>query len=406
MTRTPVTKYEVIETFLTKIKIEPSTQSVYRSWLNHYFKLLEIKNPDTYFDNGRDYSADIEKVATAIKEYPPRSQQSIISCVKRFMQKKNIQIDENKWEEWTLKKPYAITMDKRFTPEELRTVLEHADLKMKALAMFLGCTGCRLREALLMTSEWVDMKNRMVTIPAEISKTKRERYTFFSEECKRVLDEWLKQREKFLTESVNKSVWKREQLVKKGINIKYTTVKIGKKKIKKLDVSEIIKNEDRVFPMEKDNAIKSWNLLLERCGLPFNKKDMNKKLKAKRYQYHLHTLRKMWFSRLMSTDANPNHVNFLGGHETYLAGVYNQFLEQPELLKRTYDKFSFCLNIYDVEPSDINEMRESNTLKDTKIKNLENELEGLKYRVFIMEKLEKMNEKIDKKITPAHDRSH
>jgi integrase len=208
------------------------------------------------------------------------------------------------------------------------------DIKTKALVLFLATTGCRIGETVQIKLDNVDLDKRQVKILPSISKTHRLRYVFFTEETKQVLNQWLKVRTRYLKTKKKKSTF--------VINDK---------------------DDGRLFPFSKDNAKKIWNRLLERAGSPFNEKDHNEKFVKPRYLYHLHTLRKHWFSAFQNTQANWNHINFIGGHESLLTASYSNLEKNPDLLKKTYDSFSSCLTIFEAQPDLSETHREIQRLK-------------------------------------------
>jgi integrase len=344
MSRTPIEKYEVVEKFLMKVTKKPGTRTTYRSYLNRYFKELGVTDQNSYFTSGRNYVADIEKVVFAIEKIPDRTQQSMLSCVKRFMEKNEIEVKANQWEEWITRndigRPQAVTDDKIPTNKDLKILMEYAiDIKTRALTMFLASSGLRIGEALQITVKMFndDRENNHIKIPSDISKTHRIRHVFYTNECKEVLDNWLKVREKYIDTKYSKSVYAREN--------KRAT-------------------DNRLFPFAKDNAIKTWNRLLERAGDPYNEKDNNEKLDKPRYKYHIHTIRKHWFSSLLNQGMNANFVNYIGGHESLLESRYSDMEKQPELLKKSYDEYSNSLLVFST-PTDLTGInKEIATLKE------------------------------------------
>ena len=384
MARLPKPKYEVIEKTLNKITKKPRTKATYRSYINLYFKLLDVKNPETYFTSKRDYTKDVWEVAEEIENMAPKTQSILFTVVKRFLSRNDIEIKQREWEDIAsrneLKRSYAIIDDVIPTSNQLKHLLQFADPKIKTLVQFLSTTGCRINEALQLTWNNIDLNTRMVKISAEISKTSRKRYAFFTKETKEMLEIWQKERLRFIAHSMNKSIFVRNKLESDG----YTIKKSGDKwKIykdsKKIDKQDLIKLEQRVFPLSAQTATVSWNNLLERAGDPFNKKDSNKRLKHPRYRYHFHSLRKFWFHSFQNTDANKNHIDFIGGHQTLLDRTYTDFLSQPEKLKDTYDKFSSCLAIYESKP-DLSGVQKQLEEKDKQIAEMERKIKNMENR--------------------------
>lgn len=378
MTRPPKPKYEVIENTLDKITRKPRTKATYRSYINMYFRILGVNNPDKYFTAERDYTADIWKVAKEIDNIPTKTQQTFISCVKRFLIRNNIEIKTMEWQDIysrnEIKKAYALTDDIIPTANQLKHLLQLANLKMKILVTFLSATGCRINEALSLTWKDIDMEKRMVKLSPEITKKTKKRYTFFTPETKEILEIWQRERNNFINHSMKKSVFVRNQLATKGFEIKKKNDEwIIYKDGKSIDRERVFELDQRVFPFTPQNAQAAWILLLEKAGSPFNEKDTNPKLKFPRYRFHIHCLRKFWFHKFQGTQANKNHIDFMGGHQSLLDATYTNFLEEPEKLKETYDEYSSCLAIFEREP-DLTDVHEQLAEKDKEIKELNERL--------------------------------
>ncbi|GAI37625.1 unnamed protein product, partial [marine sediment metagenome] len=266
-------KYEVIEKTLDKITKKPRTKAVYRSYINMYFKLLKVSNPNEYFTDKRNYTADMWKVADEIINMPPKTQQTFISCVKRFLIRNDVEIKTMEWQDIysrnELNEAYALTNDVIPKPEQLKRLLQLANPKIKTLAVFLATTGCRLNEALQLTWNDIDMDSRMIKLSPEIVKRRGEkgrRYTFFTEETKDLLESWKQERVRFLKNSMNKSIYVRNRLETQGYKIKRENNKFKiYKNGKKIDKKEIIALEQRIFPFSSQTATVSWHGLLEKA---------------------------------------------------------------------------------------------------------------------------------------------
>lgn len=397
MVRPSKPKYEVIEKTLNKITKKPGTKATYRSYLNLYFKILNIKNPDTYFNDNRDYTKDIWNVAEKIEDMPPKTQHTFISCVKRFLIRNDVEIKSREWEDIAtrneLKTAYAIVDDVIPRSSQLKRLLQLAEPKINTLVQFLATTGCRINEALQLTLHDIDMDKRMVTIKPEISKTNKKRYTFFTEETKQILEMWMIERKRFIMNSFTKSIYKRNNLKSKGYEIKKSGDKWKiSKDSKRLKKEDLVPLEERLFPFTSQNANLAWVNLLEKAGEPFNQKDMNPRLKHPRYRYHFHSLRKFWFHSFQNTDANKNHIDFMGGHQSLLDRTYTDFLNHPEALKKTYDTFSSCLYIFESTP-DLTDIHEQLSEKDKQIQDLKETMDEMKAQILELrlEKLEQIN---------------
>lgn len=397
MVRPEKNRYDVIEKTLDKITkpSRPRTRATYRSYINRYFELLKINDPNKYFDDKRNYVDDVWKVARKIKDWPPKTQITFISCIKRFLIRNKVNISTFEWEDIRKQyESYALINDVIPKPGQLKQLLQLASPKIKTLVMFLATTGCRLDETLHLTWNDIDMENRKVALLPEITKSKKKRFTFFTEETKELLEMWKKERKRHLANAYRKSAYVREQLSKKGYDIKKNENGVWEiyKDGKHIDIETLIEMDQRIFPFASNNAKEMWIALLEKAGKPYNEKDRNPKFKFERYRYHIHSLRKFWFHSFQNTGANKNHIDFMGGHRSLLDATYTDFWNDDKPLKKTYDDFSNCLFIFESKP-DLTEVNENLKQKDEKISNLERELQELKAQVIEMrlEKLEKVN---------------
>ena len=373
----PKEKYEIVETFLEDVTTKLGTRATFRSYLNRYFRELGIANPNSYFKSRRNYVKDVEKFVKAIDKIPDRTQQSLLSCVKLFLENNDKKITTNQWGKWirrnNLENPQSTMDDKIPTNQDLKTLLEYAmDIKTRSLILFLSSTGLRVGEALQVTIPLLknDWSNNHIRLPADMSKTHRVRHIFYTDECKDLLENWLKVRDKYIDTKYSKSIYARKNKISK---------------------------DDRVFPFTYETATKIWNRLLERAGEPFNEKDFNPKLHKARYKYHIHTIRKHWFSSLMNEGMNANFVNYIGGHESLLGSTYSDLEKQPELLKKNYDEFSQSLLIFSTTNlsginSELDEVRKDSKQKDEKIRDITQEMLGIKQELLEM-KLELLQEK-------------
>lgn len=396
MTRREIPKYEIIEKFLKRITKSNKTRVSYRSHLMCFFRTIGVDDPNRYLISKRDYVKDIWDLAYAIENRPTKTQATIISCVKKFLIRNGVDIKEMEWEDIrtrsNLGRARAITEKIIPTANQLKQILSHGNIKSRTLFTFLAATGCRIEETLLLTWDNIDMEARRVHLPAEITKKRiLERDTFFTVEAKEYLEAWKKERDAYITHGFKKSRFVRDQLAKQGYEFKkkgrvWRIFKDGKE----VPIEEMVKLEKRIFPFSVDNATKTWNGLVEKAGAPFNEKDTNPKLKQPRYKCHIHTIRGYWFTSFANTEANQNHINKMGAHESELKATYTDF--PIEKLKETYDKYCGCVAIFESQP-DLTGVHEQLKEKDEQIRNLERTMQELKAQVIEMrlERIEKAN---------------
>ncbi|MCK5261520.1 MAG: tyrosine-type recombinase/integrase [Thermoplasmatales archaeon] len=384
LTRKEIPKYEIIEKFLKRITKSNKTRMAYRSHLMYFFKTIDVDNPNNYLKSKRNYVKDIWDLAYSIENRPTKTQSAIISCVKKFLTRNGVEIKEMEWEDIrtrsNLGRARAITEKVIPTANQLKQILQHGNLKSKTLFIFMAANGCRIEETLLLTWDNIDLETRRVHLPASITKKRVwERDTFFTVEAKEYLEAWKKERDAYITHGFKKSRFVRNQLAKQGYEFKkkgrtWEILKDGKE----VPIEEMIKLEKRIFPFSVDNASKTWNGLLEKAGAPFNDKDNNQKLKYPRYKYHIHTIRGFWFTSFANTEANQNHINKIGAHESELKAAYTDF--PINKLKETYDKYCGCVSIFESQP-DLTGVHEELKNKEVQISTMQQEIHNLRNQI-------------------------
>ena len=113
-----------------------------------------------------------------------------------------------------LPKGNARTVEKDMDIETIRIILQHLDVKGRALILTLASSGMRINEALSVTLDDIDLKSTpaVVTVRGETSKTGDTRITFISAEATQAINEWMKVR----TDYIKTSAKRNNGLVKSG----------------------------------------------------------------------------------------------------------------------------------------------------------------------------------------------
>ncbi len=341
-------KYVTVKKFLNSFP-NYNTAHGYKSGLKRYFDYIK-KNPDDYI--GTDYRLleNGEKIKRQniyendIKDYwnhliksktPPKSIKYFIASVRVFLQHYRINLDAVFWKDLNRRGPGddARTIDAPITNEILEKILIHGETKARALFLMIASGGMRADEALLLTMDDIDLNSNPVkiTIKGENTKNKRTRITFISEEAKRYLIEWLKERKEYLKLAVEKT---------KLLETFHGTI------------TKTIDN-DKIFPFDYDTARCIWNRLIRKAN--FDNRDKN----TKRRTYHIHGLRKFFRTQFSKQDRDV--AELLMGHEGYLTREYLRYTEED--LKQIYLKGVKYLYIFDRPLSDIEQQREIEKLK-------------------------------------------
>ncbi len=351
----PLDRHRSIETFIEKFEkfYVKDTIRHYRGVLKNFFKTIG-KNPNTYIvdikkldgeereNTIKTYEEDVEKFWLALKNRSPKSRSGNISSVRTFLSEFNIELSTKFWKDIHRRSPpaVAITDDIAPTNEQMKRILQHADLRAKALFLVLDSSGMRINEVLQLEPEDIKLENDPVRINVrmEITKTKQRRITFMSNEARDTLIEWLNVRDEWLETAV-----KRCNLVPSHERHEDGSVKMVPVK----------KNPDdtRVFPFSPGNARGIWNTLLKKAGLAEQDKRTNY------HKMHLHCMRKRFSTKMPGyiSDNGRDITETLMGHAGYLTGPYRRFSEED--LAEGYKKGVNGLLIFE-KGEDIQKMRD------------------------------------------------
>lgn len=276
-------------------KIERKGNRITNEEKAHFSELI-----NRYFTENRDYYDDILKFAASLNDKPPKTAKAYIIGVKEFFAFNGTELTQRQWKTITLKLPKggARTIEKDMENTIISQILQHTDLKGKALILILASSGMRLNEALSITISDIDLKANpaMITIRGEYTKTGDYRFTFISREAIEALTEWLKVREQYLQSSANRN----NGLVQHGKATPKTT------------------KDDRIFPFSDKVAEQLWTTALTNSGLLSIDKSTNRK------QLRLHQLRKFFRSQL-ALGCPVDIVEALMGHEGYLTDAYRRY---------------------------------------------------------------------------------
>ena len=330
----------------------------------------------------KKYYADLDKYSNAIKNIPPKTIRNRFAGVKKYFTTYHIDFPNQIWKDLNSQSGArkAYTRTKKCTPtvEDLRFILSEARLRQKALISFACSTGLRIDEAVLVKISDINWENCSV-----IAKRKGGYYgiVFFTEECKQILYEWLSKRKEYIKNKRRKSKFVRE--------------------------AKQTKEDERLFPFDENNARDIWNNLLERAGPPFNErvvineKHITKKGKSyQRYTYNFQCLRRFWFSQLEGARAPKNHVDAIGAHSSELDTTYKQITSHTDKLardyKKTYDKYSGCLNIFSDYERVKSEIGDKFNYQNRMIQNLKDENSYLK------DEVEDLKKKVSDEMTTTH----
>lgn len=309
-----------------------STKSVYRAGIRAFLKFVYGEGDfealaSRYFQEQRDYLDDLVRFASSLNERPPHTARTYIAAVKEYFLFNRVEFTQRELKHIRLKLPKgnARTVEKDMDGSTIRRILEHSDLKGRALILTLASSGMRIREALQVKVGDVDLggKPPVIAIRGEYTKSGVQRFAFISKEAAGVLMEWLKVRDEYLTSAENRN---------KGL------LKAGFGNSKRLD-------DDRLFPFSTQVASQLWETALRRAGLLSIDPGTNRK------QLRIHQLRKFFRSQL-ALGCPVDVVEALMGHEGYLTEAYRRYTKQQ--MAEEYLKHEHLL--YVNMPRDIQEI--------------------------------------------------
>jgi len=153
-------------------------------------------------------------------------------------------------------------------------IIQHMDLKGKALFLTLASSGMRIGESLSLTLNDIDLEHDPVSIQirGENTKTGEQRFTFISSEAKEALIEWLKVRGAYMEQAH----YKNAGFLACGFS--------GPRPNPEED--------NRIFPFAMKTAQDTWRLAIKSAGL------RERDPATGRYSLHIHQLRKFFRSQL------------------------------------------------------------------------------------------------------------
>lgn len=311
----------------------PRTQTTYKCVLNKFFKIIN-KKPETYFNGKRHktekeldfYEKDIKKYYKHIKQMPPNTVFSYLGCIRVYLQDNYVDLPNAFWRQFRKRKKgnRAVVQDIVPSKKQFKKLLTHGSALERALILTLLSSGMRIGEVCQIKENDIDFKYKptKIEISGEYTKTGNKRTTFVTDECSEAIKEWLKEKPKWLEQSV-----------------------------KKLNFNRYTKNtsDDRVFPMHTQTARVKWNRLLEKAKEEFNQKD--KSTAKDRYKIHPHVTRK-YYRTWMAKDIGRDLTEYFLGHEQGLDAVYRRYGDDSNkrILGDEYLKGVKNVSVFEKEP--------------------------------------------------------
>jgi len=350
----------------------PSTISGYKTAIWQYVKFI-YSLPDSdkerveerveqYFAEGRDYHADFKKfIQKQLADKPPLSARQVYNQIKKFLELCDVSFTPKQLILLKNQLPSGgvETQENDLDTDAIRSILQHTDIKGKAIILCLASGGMRIGELLEVRCNDVDLdaipasiqiraKNKRQTtdengidqITTKRTKTRRGRYTFISSEAVAAVREWLKIRSAYL------------QAVHKKAN-----------HLNNVATSKDL-NDNRLFPIS-DHTVNQ--LFIEAVVSAFGENEVDPN--TGRSVRHIHQLRKFFISQL-SLATSESVADFFAGHKTALSDSYRRYSQKQ--MSEYYLKGEHLLFIE--APPELREMgntvkKELADLKDETLKN-------------------------------------
>ncbi len=237
----------------------------------------------------------------------------------------------------------SLTRDRAPTLEELRHILNHSDLQLKAYLLVLTSAGMRPGEGLGIEWPDVDLVTGKVHIRREIAKSGEPRDTFLSIEALEVLKQWQTYHPAYA-----------EKIDSYTVPVEFT------------------RDTKRVFPLSYNGVRDKYGRVLEKCGL--DEKDPTTGWLVLR----LHVMRKFFRTRLPQGGASVDAVEQMLGHEGYCGGAYVRLTDEE--IETAYRGAESALWIFKEPPYN----KEDLTRLERENQALRGELAGIQRQITMM----------------------
>lgn len=252
---------------------------------------------------------------TTIKR-PPHSISQNIACVKIWLEHYDHTLNSKEIRDLKKYMPTqraGVTREDEVTADTVRLILSHSgDVRLRAAILIMLSSGIRIGEMLQLNFNDIKMDKNTIYISDLISKSGEERITFFTDEAKEALQQYIEERKRIMERAV-----KRSSVIKKNYNM----------------------NQTEVFPITTAAIRKSLIRALKRAEI------YRKDARTSRTTIHPHSFRKFFSSTLKMAGCPEDVVEELMGHRAGLASSYRRFGESQ--IRKKYEDFAHVLTIGD-----------------------------------------------------------
>jgi len=270
------------------------TTGTYRWVLKKFFSSIygngKLENQvERYFSGERDYEEDVSSFFVKIRDEAPLTVINELAVVRVFLSSQDVNLPPKFWRDLRRRRKgsRALTQDRIPSHAELRSILNHMDIKGRALFLTLASSGMRIGEIMMLKLSDINLECEpaKIRLRGEYCKNGNPRTVFISKEAREAVKEFFKIRESYI-----KSAARRSHLYPQG------------------------SVDDRIFPFSTANAMVMWHGALRKAGLDARDSSTNWR------ELHIHVLRK-FFSTQMEYKIPKCIIEALMGHEGYLDGA-------------------------------------------------------------------------------------
>lgn len=254
------------------------------------------------------------------QNYSPKTIQLYYTAVKSYLKCLGVKISAEESKEIKLPKIYIKNRDRAPETEELFEVVSKADLRAQTIVLMLASSGMRRGELISLKIEDIDFTAipYLIKVQAETAKDRQYREVFISKEAGEYLVRFLKGR--------------KEGYVFHGFKLKDGQSFVG------------AKGGEYIIDYQRPLSISTVDELLRTA---FKKAGLTKKMDT-RYEIHIHTLRKFFYSQMVGKIAD-RYVHALMGHSMYLGEYLSLSSEKKrEIYTQGMDSVTIMSKVRDI----------------------------------------------------------
>ena len=196
-----------------------------------------------------------------------------------------------------------VNKDRAYKHEEIKTLVDRADVRMKAVLLLLASTGIRI--GAIPDLKLKHLTGNKITV---YENTKEEYYTFCTPEAENVVTEYLDYRRRSGEKLTPESPLFRKQF----------------------DMNDLEQTRKQSQPIKLNTLNKILDLHLQRCGLR-TVDHVETEAKKRKEVARAHGFRKFFTTQLVNSKLNPEIREMLLGHKIGLSSAYYRPTESEML---------------------------------------------------------------------------